>query len=263
MVSGGPTARSTASAASREADAEKPSHPSKNFAAHDTSAVAAASRDSARLAAKSVDTRGTSDVNHPPLGAAAAAPAPVSAPSKSAPSASPRGARLSVAGAGVTKTAKDRLCPHGRRANGYYCRECGGKGICEHNRQRSKCRECNSAVVCEHNRIRYRCTECGGASICVHKRMRYQCKDCAGSSICPHKRVRAYCKECKGSQICPHGRVKSHCAACWGLQICLHGMQRGACVTCKETSRRTATVVARVKATTSTGPFSILRNFEG
>jgi hypothetical protein len=173
------------------------------------------------------------------------------------------GVKAGRGGVEKKKGVKSKVCPHGRRSNGYYCRECGGKGICEHDRQRSKCRDCGGKSVCKHNRIRYQCTECGGVSICPHGRMGYQCKECGGSSICKHKRVRAYCKECKGSQICAHGRVKSHCAACRGSQICEHGVQRGACVTCMGSAGLVAT------GATGGGPnvhdaqtsFSILKHF--
>jgi len=48
--------------------------------------------------------------------------------------------------------------------------------------------------------------ECGGSGICQHDRQRHQCKDCGGSGICPHNRRRSECKDCGGSQICPHCR---------------------------------------------------------
>ncbi len=35
-----------------------------------------------------------------------------------------------------------KKCIHGKTINGYYCKECPGKGICKHGRQRSKCIEC-------------------------------------------------------------------------------------------------------------------------
>ena len=182
-------------------------------------------------------------------------------PSTSAPTttAAPElGVKSGKVGKNGKLSAKTRFCEHGRRSNGYYCRECGGKGICEHDRQRSKCRDCGGKSVCKHNRIRYQCTECGGASICPHGRMGYQCKECGGSSICHHKRVRAYCKECKGSQICAHNRVKSHCAACKGSQICEHGVQRSFCEHCG--GRLQPPAPAEGEQGTA---FSILKHFDG
>ena len=35
---------------------------------------------------------------------------------------------------------------------------------------------------CEHGR-KDRCKDCGGAGICKHNRLRFQCKDCGGSQI--------------------------------------------------------------------------------
>lgn len=56
------------------------------------------------------------------------------------------------------------------------CKECGGKGICEHGRQRNKCKECGGSAICAHGRERTRCKECGGGSICEHGKRRSRCK---------------------------------------------------------------------------------------
>ena len=69
-------------------------------------------------------------------------------------------------------------CVHGRRQRGYYCKECPGKGICEHGRRRCDCKECGGSSFCEHGRQRSKCKECGGWSICEHGRRRCQCKEC-------------------------------------------------------------------------------------
>ena len=58
------------------------------------------------------------------------------------------------------------------------CKECPGKGICEHGRRRSRCKECGGGSICEHGRRRQECKECGGSSICEHGRQRSKCKDC-------------------------------------------------------------------------------------
>ena len=55
-------------------------------------------------------------------------------------------------------------------------KECGGKGICEHGRQRAGCKECGGSSVCEHRRRRERCKDCGGSGICEHGRRRERCK---------------------------------------------------------------------------------------
>jgi DnaJ-class molecular chaperone len=52
------------------------------------------------------------------------------------------------------------LCPHGKADRGYYCKECPGKGICEHGRVRTQCKECGGSGICEHGRRRSRCKEC-------------------------------------------------------------------------------------------------------
>ena len=83
------------------------------------------------------------------------------------------------------------MCPHGKGQGGYFCKECPGKGICEHGRQRRKCKECGGSQICEHGRERSKCKECGGSSICEHGRVRSRCKECraardaAASVLCP------------------------------------------------------------------------------
>ena len=98
-------------------------------------------------------------------------------------------------GAGSGKT-----CVHGKGKGGYLCKECPGKGICEHGRQRKKCKECGGSQICEHGRERSQCKECGGSGICEHGRQRSKCKECGGSGICEHGRERCGCKECGGSE---------------------------------------------------------------
>ena len=78
---------------------------------------------------------------------------------------------------GEAKEPRGPTCPHGRANRGYYCKECPGKGICEHGRVRPQCKECGGSGICEHGRVRYRCKECGGSSICEHGRVRYACKE--------------------------------------------------------------------------------------
>ena len=94
----------------------------------------------------------------------------------------------------------DRTCVHGRSQGGYLCKECPGKGICEHGRQRSHCKECGGSSICEHGRVRQYCKECGGSGFCEHGRVRSHCKECGGASICEHGRERSHCKECGGPE---------------------------------------------------------------
>jgi hypothetical protein len=55
-------------------------------------------------------------------------------------------------------------CVHGRGQGGYFsCKECPGKGICEHGRQRNKCKECGGGAFCEHGRRKHSCKECRAA----------------------------------------------------------------------------------------------------
>ena len=51
-----------------------------------------------------------------------------------------------------------------------------------------------------HNRILYFCVQCKGAGICEHERRRSTCKECVGTSICEHGKIRDICKIC-GDEI--------------------------------------------------------------
>ena len=100
---------------------------------------------------------------------------------------------------GKAKRPRGPTCPHGKADRGYFCKECPGKGICEHRRVRSTCKECGGASICEHGRVRSKCKECGGGSICEHGRQRSKCKECRGGSICEHGRRKYRCKECRAA----------------------------------------------------------------
>ena len=110
---------------------------------------------------------------------------------------------------GNTKPPRGPTCPHGKGQGGYFCKECPGKGICEHGRNRSRCKECGGSSICEHGRVRSQCKECGGSGICEHGRHRKVCKECGGSQICEHGRRRHNCKECRAAReaaapvLCP------------------------------------------------------------
>ena len=43
--------------------------------------------------------------------------------------------------------------------------DCGGTGVCQHNRQRSRCKDCGGASICQHNRLRSDCKDCGGTRL--------------------------------------------------------------------------------------------------
>ena len=89
--------------------------------------------------------------------------------------------QLTFAGGGVRAEA---VLPRSR------CKDCGGSGLCEHQRVKRQCKDCGGSGVCEHQRSRSQCKDCGGSGFCEHQRSRSQCKDCGGSSICEHQRRR-------------------------------------------------------------------------
>ena len=67
-------------------------------------------------------------------------------------------------------------------------------------KQKFDCKQCGGSGICEHDRIRSRCKECNGGSICIHGRQRSQCKDCKGGSICEHNKQRSQCKNCMNDE---------------------------------------------------------------
>lgn len=121
-------------------------------------------------------------------------------------------------------------CVHHR--NRYYCKDCGGDGICEHNIRRNACRSCGGSQVCSHNRIRGTCADCGGSLRCEHGRVKYHCKICDGSLICEHNRAKYRCKDCGGFQFCKHNKNKRSCRECGGSALCVHGRQKSICKPC-------------------------------
>ncbi len=128
-----------------------------------------------------------------------------------------------------------KKCPHGKARNGYRCKECGGKGLCKHGRDRSRCKECGGKKQvrkrCPHGKALngYFCKECGGKGLCKHDRRRDQCVDRgkkrAPRPRCPHGKAKNgyYCKECGGKGLCKHGRQHLKCDDC-ACPICLKGM---------------------------------------
>ena len=62
--------------------------------------------------------------------------------------------------------------------------------------KKSQCRECGGVGICEHDRIRNTCKDCGGSKICEHDKVRNDCKDCDGSQMCEHNTRRRDCKLC-------------------------------------------------------------------
>ena len=74
---------------------------------------------------------------------------------------------------------------------------CGGRGLCQQQRVRSRCKEFGGGSICDHQRIRSDRRECAGPSICEHKRRRNRCTECGGGGLCEHQRERSKCKACR------------------------------------------------------------------
>ena len=54
------------------------------------------------------------------------------------------------------------FCEHG---NKYYCKVCGGEGLCRHEKRKDLCKECGGSSVCLHGRIKYSCQVCKDCKI--------------------------------------------------------------------------------------------------
>ena len=65
-----------------------------------------------------------------------------------------------------------------------------------------------------HRSCHFFCKDCKGSGICEHQRLRTRCNDCKGSGICEHQRRRTQCKDCTGSGICVHWNNKRICVHC-------------------------------------------------
>lgn len=130
----------------------------------------------------------------------------------------------------ATNTGGRKKCIHGCRE--YYCKPCGGKGICEHQRVRASCKECGGSAMCGHGGRQYYCKECEGAGRCKHGIRRSTCRECDGSEICTHSCRRTQCKECMGASICEHNTQRARCRDCDGSSFCKHSIRRSTCVVC-------------------------------
>lgn len=118
-------------------------------------------------------------------------------------------------------TQKLILCRHGIRD--YYCKPCGGKGICIHDRVKTLCEDCvgncdhgslpSKCVVCklcEHRKPKLKCKECKRKSV-------HQCKDCISPGICV-KNTRS-CLACSGSGVLRNKTKNVRCFECDGLGV--------------------------------------------
>ena len=67
----------------------------------------------------------------------------------------------------------------------YYCVNCKGEGICEHNKNKTRCTDCKGSHICEHNKNKDRSVKiCKGSQICEHNKRKEYCKKCGGKSLC-------------------------------------------------------------------------------
>jgi hypothetical protein len=90
-------------------------------------------------------------------------------------------------------------CEHGKQK--YFCRECGGGGICPHEHERRTCKKCGGTNICIHGAIKRFCIACGGSSICEHSRNRTKCINCKTET-------------CKKHETASGSYMKLHCPFC-------------------------------------------------
>ena len=122
-----------------------------------------------------------------------------------------------------------KKCEHNKQK--YFCKDCGGKGYCNHGKLRHNCNECSTSK-CEHGKQKYYCKDCGGKSYCEHNRNKKDCTVCKGCMVCSHGKRKRTCVECKGSSICEHNTRKSICILCKGSSICHHDKIKKDCISC-------------------------------
>lgn len=147
----------------------------------------------------------------------------------------------------------DGKCIHGGYNNGYFCKQCPGKGLCvphlkqkaqcrlcmgssickEHKKIKSRCIKCKGSETCEHKHIRRNCKICKGYTLCIiHNRQYYTCTLCKGPGVCVHNKRKNLCLLCDGKSRCVHGRIKSYCAPCGGKSMCVHNRLKRTCKPC-------------------------------
>ena len=94
----------------------------------------------------------------------------------------------------LEKSRQETKCKHGRQ--GSRCKACGGCGICEHNKQRSRSLFYGAGHICEHSKIKSECKGCGGSQVCEYNKRRSTCIFCGGSQISEHNKIKPRCKDC-------------------------------------------------------------------
>ena len=125
--------------------------------------------------------------------------------------------------------------------------DCGGTGVCQHNRQRSRCKDCGGGSICQHNRERSTCKDCGarasasitaagatartaGARASASITARGRSARTAGAPAAVSITARgASARTAGGASICPHNRIGIRCIDCGGASICAHRRQRSKC----------------------------------
>ena len=65
------------------------------------------------------------------------------------------------------ESAPKNKSPHGKVK--YTCKECGGKGICEHNNRKPYCKISRGSQICEHNKRKAGCNVCQRVNILKKK----------------------------------------------------------------------------------------------
>ena len=101
----------------------------------------------------------------------------------------------------ITKRgAMKRYCPHGTKSS-YSCKQCkhegiDGRGICNHDKLKSRCRECGGGALCIHDKQKSHCRECGGSAYCIHDKQKTKCRECGGSALCIHDKQKYMCVDC-------------------------------------------------------------------
>ena len=96
-------------------------------------------------------------------------------------------------------------CVHGNKKT--LCETCGGKGRCEHNKNKNKnkCNKCSNSI-CIHDKITSKCFLCNGKNLCPHNLNPNKCLEC-GTCNC-------ICTNCNNVFQQVDGETFKRCATC-------------------------------------------------
>jgi hypothetical protein len=137
---------------------------------------------------------------------------------------------------------QSQKCPHGKSANGRFCIECNGKGLCPHKKNKYYCKICRGSQA--------RCKTTSVSRVAVSETIATISAPVVLASR-GRKRKRSYIGRKPGKQdetsppkvraprrkvYCPHGGRQNgyYCVECNGKGVCVHGNNKFTCRICRK-----------------------------